>query len=208
MHSGRPCSPYWATAFGTNDPCSTPSPERLEEPQPLALSRSQKLGQRSRVGRSTRTKWKSLWLVRWFFSCRASTLSQHRLTLTPITMSSPLPSQGDPGHSCQQCAPLNLETIFSKRSLRAFNAGPITRFIGSSCPLARAICLALDLYCGPTWATLSQEQSAAATASAIPDPNLLLKCRTFCQAFGSQELMYVGDVYHARLMMALDSQPS
>lgn len=123
-------------------------------------------------------------------------------------MSSPPPSQGDPGHSCQQCARLNLDTIFSKRSLRAFNAGPITRFIGSSCPLARAICLALDLYCGPTWATLSQEQSASATASAIPDPNLLLKCRTFCQAFGSQELVYVDDVYHARLMMALDSQPS
>lgn len=71
------------------------------------------------MGRSTRTKWKSLWLIRLFFSCRASTLSQHRLTLTPITMSSPLPSQGDPGHSCQQCAPLNLETIFSKRSLKS-----------------------------------------------------------------------------------------
>jgi hypothetical protein len=121
-------------------------------------------------------------------------------------MSSLLPAQGDPGHSCQQCAPLNLDTFFLEP--REFNAGPVTRFIGSSCPLAKAICLALDLYCGPAWATLSQVESASAT---VLGPNLLLKRRAWCQAFGFLERVgwdYGDDPHHARLMMALDSQPS
>jgi len=126
-------------------------------------------------------------------------------------MSSPLPAQGDPGHSCQQCAPLNLDAFFLKpiwATRQGINAGPVTRFIGSSCPLAQAISLALDLYCGPAWATLSQQQSTSAKVSAIREPNLLLKRRTWCQAFGFKERVFIDNPHHARLMMALDSQPS
>lgn len=123
-------------------------------------------------------------------------------------MSSPLPTQGDPGHSCQQCAPLKLDSLFLDMNLRVFNAGPVTRFIGSSCSLARAICLALDLYCGPSWTTLSQQESTSASVSAIPEPNVLLKCRSLCQAFGFGEVLELNNANQARVMMALDSLPS
>lgn len=39
-------------------------------------------------------------------------------------------------------------------------------------------------------------------------PEFATQVQDFLSGLGSQELVYVGDVYHARLMMALDSQPS
>ncbi|KAK1831312.1 heterokaryon incompatibility protein-domain-containing protein [Podospora conica] len=117
-------------------------------------------------------------------------------------MASLLPKP-DPGHSCQECAPLNLDALFLFRS-KAVNAGPVTHFIGSSCPLARLICLALDIHCGQAWVTLSQQQRTSTTTPAIPEPNVLLRCRSRDNPFQYAEQA----APFKRVMMALDSQPS